>query len=232
MESARALYSHDLTAFEEFWAAEEYLIENNTSHDNVQFNPMDGVRLEIFDFEGKQDSATELISAGQRELAYIRNFPNINMSIGAPFFSSSSTVSPPFIIDYKNYERIDSDKIYEEKRIAKLLSSIYSLYQEYSLPDWDGYDAQPIQKSACDEAVQFVKMLPSNIPLPEALPEPTGAVSFEWYKKSGHVFITSLSGDGIVEYAGLFGNDNKSYGSERIGNSIPDIILYHIHRLF
>jgi hypothetical protein len=233
MEPVRSLITDNNKAFEEFLAAGKYLI-SDTASDERQFNPLNGICLKTFDFEGKQDSAAEPISIGQRELAKIRYFHNRPRFLDGsetPFLSSSSIISQIFIVDYKNYERIDPGEIYGEGRVARLISSMQSRCQEYSSQGWDGYDAQPIDRKACHEAMRFVRLLPFNIDLPEVLPEPTGAIALEWYKKRDHVFVASLSGNGIIEYAGLFGSGNKSYGSERLGGFMPPIILHHIHRI-
>ncbi len=233
MKTARSLNIDNNKAFEEFLAAEKYLT-SSTASDERQINPLSGIYLKTFDFERKQDSAAEPISIGQRELAKIRYFHNKHGFLEGsetPFLSSSSIISQIFIVGYKNYEQIDSGEIYGEERVARLISSIQNLCQEYSAQGWDGYDAQPIDRSACDEAMRFVRLLPFNIDLPEVLPEPTGAIALEWYKNKDLVFVASLSGNGIIEYAGLFGAGNKSYGSERLGGFMPQIILHHIHRI-
>ena len=75
-------------------------------------------------------------------------------------------------------------------------------------------------------------MLPSDLPLPDALPEPLGSIAFEWYKAKDKVFVASVSGKGIVEYAGLYGIGNRDYGTARIENTFPKIVSHHIRRLF
>ncbi len=233
METVRSLITDNNKAFGEFLAAEKYLISSTASNER-QINPLSGICLKIIDYEGKQDAVAEPISIGQRELANIRYFHNSPLFLEGtvtPFLSSSSIVSQIFIVDYKNYEWIDSGEIYGERKVAKLISSMQNLCQEYSSQGWDGYDAEPIFRSACDEAMRFIRLLPFNIDLPEVVPEPTGSIALEWYKRKDHLFVASLSGNGTIEYAGLFGSGNKSYGSERLGGFIPPIILHHIHRI-
>lgn len=123
------------------------------------------------------------------------------------------------------------DKVTGNQEISTSLISLQELYKEYSLPDWDGYDAQPIPKAAYEEAKRFLKMLPSGIPMPEVMPEPTGSIAFEWYQTPERVLVASISGNHTIEYAGLFGNGNKSYGAEGLKDVVPNTFLHLLCRL-
>jgi hypothetical protein len=234
MRTAKSTIRTNSTTFGELLAVEKYLKENTSSVDEDTFNPLNDIRWKRLDFEGQHDSSAGLIVIGQTDRANIPYFLSASCIISGQetsLLSSSSIYSTHYVLDYKNYDRTVYDETYKNERVGKLISTIKDFCAKYSAQGWDGYDAQPIQRFACDEAIRFVNMLPSDILLPEPLPEPTGAMAFEWYKRTDHVFVVSFSGKGIMEYAGLFGPDNKSFGSERIRNYIPQIVLHHIHRI-
>lgn len=117
-----------------------------------------------------------------------------------------------------------------QQRLVEVLALLDEVYQECSEANWDGYAAQPATEDAYNEAFRLVRLLPSNIPLPEILPEPTGTIGLEWSKGRRLVFVVSVSGDNFITYAGLFGV-NKIHGTEYFGDSLPPIVLEMIQRL-
>jgi hypothetical protein len=113
-----------------------------------------------------------------------------------------------------------------------LYRDLYRIYRECSESDWDNDGANPINEQTFQEASVLLDQLPSELPLPEVIPEPTGNIAFEWYKGKRHVYVISVDGKGIIEYAGLFGRHSKSYGSEYFSGELPELIVSHILRLF
>jgi len=132
-----------------------------------------------------------------------------------------------------------------EKLAPSLGSQIYSwfesdlaiekleeVYRQCSFDDWDGYDAAAISKETYFEARRLLRLIPSSCPLPDILPEPEGEIGFEWYRGKGFSFVISVGGNNIITYAGQFGENNEIYGSECFRDSMPQIILYSLERLF
>jgi len=149
---------------------------------------------------------------------------------------------------YKNYKKgrkIEGDNEINEDRFElqvksnvvdinkqPLLNELFQIYQECSVNNWDGYDAQPISNEAYLEAEKLIRLLPPNIKKPEFIPEPTGEIAFEWYQGKRFIFVISVGGNNLITYAGLFGNTSKIHGTEYFGAKLPNIIIDNIKRLF
>ena len=99
-------------------------------------------------------------------------------------------------------------------------------------PDWDGYGAEPVTDKAYFEAAKLLELLPSYLPLPEIVPEPTGDIALEWHKENQFTFVLSVNGNNTITYAGIFGPGNETHGTENFTESIPRIIIDNIQRLF
>lgn len=112
------------------------------------------------------------------------------------------------------------------------LENLYEIYKECSEVDWDGYDANPISQEVYLEASKLIRILPSSIPMPEILPEPDGHIGFEWYKGENYVFVISLEGNNVIDYAGLFGKNNDTQGRVYFSDSVPNVIIENISQLF
>ena len=65
-------------------------------------------------------------------------------------------------------------------RKEKFLSELFSLAQECNEPNWDGYDADPIDQQALSNAKILIESLPEEFPLPECSVEPDGEISLDW----------------------------------------------------
>lgn len=119
----------------------------------------------------------------------------------------------------------------EGQRLREALNALDEIYKSCNQEGWDGYDASPITERAYNEAIKLICLLPSAIPMPEIVPEPTGDIALEWYRGRQHVFLVSCAGKGAITYAGLFGLGNKAYGREYFGESLPSILVKNINRL-
>jgi hypothetical protein len=112
-----------------------------------------------------------------------------------------------------------------------LYRDLYRIYRECSESDWDNDGANPINEQTFLEAIMLLDQLPSELPLPEIIPEPTGNIALEWYKGKRHVYVISVGGKSTIEYAGLFGRHSKTYGAEYFSAELPSLIISHILRL-
>jgi hypothetical protein len=106
-----------------------------------------------------------------------------------------------------------------------------ALYRDCSEEDWDAEGAKPVTRDALREAEMLVSLLPSWVPIPDFLPEPTGGIAFEWYKGPGRVYVLSVSGQGYVYYAGLFGAGNEEHGKAVFEDFLPAPIVEQLRRL-
>ena len=148
-----------------------------------------------------------------------------------PFFVYAGTTGEN---DYCYEEPVEINIELEdtEKYEIPIFQDIYNLYKECSEENWDGYGAEPISIGAYLEAVKLAELLPSSSPVPEVVPEPNGEIAFEWYRGKRFVFVVSVGGNNVINYAGLFGSSTRAYGSEYFGDKLPSSVIGNIQRLF
>ena len=135
-----------------------------------------------------------------------------------------------FIDGYPIAIEVKSEK--QEYNKEPLYRDLYNIYRECSESDWDNNGTNPINEQTYLEATKLLDTLPSELPLPEVIPEPTGNIAFEWYKGKRNVYVISVGGESTIEYAGLFGRHSKTYGAEYFSGELPGLIISHILRLF
>jgi hypothetical protein len=115
--------------------------------------------------------------------------------------------------------------------LGNALDALRETYQECYEGNWDGYGAHPVLQATYDEAVRFLNALPSWLPTPEIVPEPSGDIGFEWNFGKNRVFVASVNGTNRITYAGLLGTGNKANGTEVFDGSIPQALVDHISRI-
>ncbi len=115
--------------------------------------------------------------------------------------------------------------------LEEAVKFLVEMYKECSEENWDGYNALPITANAFEEARNIIKLLPTSVPMPEILAEPSGEIGFEWRKGTRLVFVLSVGGKHKINYAGIFGS-NKLHGSEYFGESLPSVIIQNLRRLY
>jgi hypothetical protein len=112
-----------------------------------------------------------------------------------------------------------------------LRERLYQILEECGHPNWDGYSAQPVSFEAYENAKRFVQGLPLSFPAPEVAAEPEFEIAFEWYGSPTRVFSVSVGASDELNYAGLFGA-SRTYGTEVFYDEIPEVILWHITRIY
>lgn len=63
-------------------------------------------------------------------------------------------------------------------------------------PDWDGYEANPVNAESLMRVRHFVMELPDDVEKPELVPEPDGDVVMVWTKDGHHVCIVGIEPTG------------------------------------
>lgn len=99
-------------------------------------------------------------------------------------------------------------------------------------PNWNGEGAEAVSPMTAIQAERLLLALPSYLPAPDIYADPTGAITFEWYRKPRHRFALSIYEDAKIEFAGLLGEDDEVYGSTRMGSILPPVIRDHLRQLF
>lgn len=105
------------------------------------------------------------------------------------------------------------------------------VWEECSVPDWDGYDAYPVTADAFENATRFLLALPLGIPVPAVGAEPDGHITLEWYQSRRRTLSVSVSPDGELYYAALLGPGRAS-GREPFFGEVPKTILELIERVY
>ena len=112
-----------------------------------------------------------------------------------------------------------------------LLANLDEVYERCSRPGWDGYDAMPITEATYEEARELITLFPTLCPPPDVSPDPSGHVSFEWYRSPRKVLVVSVNGTRVMTYAILFG-DGKLSGAEPYDKSFPKSVVDSLARLY
>jgi hypothetical protein len=116
--------------------------------------------------------------------------------------------------------------------LGDALEELRATYRECSEQNWDGYDALPISQATYDEAERFLNALPSWVPIPQIVPEPSGDIGFEWNFGKNRIFAASVNGTNHITYAGILGIGNKTHGTEVFDGSFPQAFVNHIRRIY
>lgn len=113
---------------------------------------------------------------------------------------------------------------------ATLLNRVERAAAEAAAPNWDGERAAAVEGSTRDFARMFASALPAGVPTPEVSIDRDGDIAFDWDEGPRRVFSVSVSRDGTLNFAGLFG-PNTIHGSEVLDRGIPPTIAYAIKRV-
>jgi len=73
-------------------------------------------------------------------------------------------------------------------------------------------------------ACRFIRLLPEDICGPEVTVDQDGEILFEWLIGHRQTFAVSVSDKGMLNYAGLNGEDSIC-GTEQLTDTIPEVIL-------
>lgn len=128
------------------------------------------------------------------------------------------------------FERFHSAEIFSLN--IQLLEDLNSVVERASVPNWDGYDAEPVNIAAFIEARRFIRRLAFSAPMPEILSDPDGDITLQWIREPDRQLSVSLSGTGRVSYAGLFGKGIRAHGTEVFNAAIPQEIIRKLRRLY
>lgn len=117
-------------------------------------------------------------------------------------------------------------------RYAQMDQEILEAVLESSEDNWDGEGAKAVNVSSWTLAKKLIGTIPPSITMPNVFVDPDGMIEFEWYKEPKKVFSVTVESDNTLIYAGLFGGQNKSYGTEQCEDELPDKILESLQRLY
>jgi hypothetical protein len=102
--------------------------------------------------------------------------------------------------------------------------ALCAVRDEYSFPNWDGDNAEPIELDTYKYAYRFLEALPLGSPSPAISPEPDGHIALEWHRSRRHTLSVSVSPTGELHYAALLGA-RETYGTEPFFGEMPKAII-------
>lgn len=114
--------------------------------------------------------------------------------------------------------------------LSDAYADLTKIQEECSIAGWDGYDAVPVHPSSVELARQFLGALPLGFQAPSIGAEPDGHVTLEWCRSPSRILSISLSPEGELHYASLFGA-SKQFGSEPFSGRIPESVLELAHKI-
>jgi len=148
-----------------------------------------------------------------------------------PFTRSVNTGSSP---ESRKLEERFKEVVFHFRRRSERERAFFELARVVRLgqqPNWDGYGALRPDLAVSQLACRFLNTLPSVIPTPEVGLDPDGEISFAWITSKDRQFHVSLSPDGLLSYAGVFGPISSVHGKEQFDDTVPLPIIEAIHRL-
>ncbi|OLC81553.1 MAG: hypothetical protein AUH72_09150 [Acidobacteria bacterium 13_1_40CM_4_65_8] len=116
------------------------------------------------------------------------------------------------------------------RRQAEMTIALLEACAQAQENGWDGYNGEGVKTGAYISAEALLRVLPGNVPVPEVSVHPDGEIAFDWIADRQHVFSISVSDNGIVSYAGLFGG-SKVTGREVFTGIFPAGLVTHIARV-
>ena len=99
--------------------------------------------------------------------------------------------------EFKNHQSMTTSSLPEETTKDELKE----VFLERLSPDWDGYGAVPLSIGAYTDAKKFIESLPGGCPMPESVPEPSGAIGLEWFRDNENILSIGFHGGGRASYA-------------------------------
>ena len=106
-----------------------------------------------------------------------------------------------------------------------------TVWEECRQSNWDGYQALAVSQDTLRYAYLFLELLPLGYPKPSVGAEPDGQLTLEWHRSPRQTLSVSVSPEGNLYYAGLFGA-NRVYGTEAFFGDVPQSILTLIRRVY
>ncbi|MCA8992512.1 MAG: hypothetical protein KDA88_11055 [Planctomycetaceae bacterium] len=111
-----------------------------------------------------------------------------------------------------------------------LADQLIDVFEQCSLPNWDGDGATPVEVEALAVAKELVESLPSAYQVPTVSGEPDGHVSLEWYANQRRLLSLSIAPHGRVYWAALIGSEDPR-GSFQFHGAVPEILLLLMRRV-
>lgn len=114
--------------------------------------------------------------------------------------------------------------------IQSAFDELDSVWDECKHADWDGYGAHAVDQDTMCNVYRLLESLPLGSPIPTIGAEPDGELTLEWHHSPRRTLSVSVTEDGYLHYAGLFG-PNRVNGTSAFFGDVPHNILQLIDRV-
>ncbi len=119
--------------------------------------------------------------------------------------ASDVAVSSPMIHsrDARVLARLGMDSgalVLSKPAVARALKELDEVYTECSVPNWDGYGAQPVHKLTYEKTQELLESLPSSIDTPEISADPDGELAIEWRYGRDKLLSISIALNGRLSF--------------------------------
>ena len=84
------------------------------------------------------------------------------------------------------------------------MDTLEKIRRDCGSPDWDSYDAMPVEECTIAHAQKFLDALPEKLRRVDIFPLSDGHIDFEWCKASTEVITAEIDRDGHVVVCPLF----------------------------
>jgi hypothetical protein len=101
------------------------------------------------------------------------------------------------------------------------MAEIRRVAEDCREPDWNGEGAEAVTAATAANAIELVRSLPPDLPLPSAAADPDGAISLDWMPSRHRVFSVSIGASNRVAYAWLDGTESGCGVEDFDGVTIP-----------
>jgi hypothetical protein len=104
-------------------------------------------------------------------------------------------------------------------------AALEAAFQSARYDGWDGPGSKGVEQSTHYYAEQFLKLLPSHVAFPDIAADTDGEILFEWDRGRRQVFTVSVGREGVLSFAGLFGQE-KIHGRRPLDTALTEILPY------
>ena len=119
---------------------------------------------------------------------------------------------------------------------TELYKKLFEIFLECSEKDWDGYHANPADPQSFAGTIIFLNYFPSDLPLPDLMPEPNGDLCMVW-KNNGYTLMVSvcclINWKGYIKWNGILpeGHKPSSFLWTETSLAIPNELIIIIKKL-